>query len=235
MIDGLENAKEIHNILLDYIQIHNDIFSVRIFRNIDFNNYSKRLSAHINRLNEIIPILDKEKEFDNLLKKYTEALCDTISLLITICNKLHNKSQGKTGLYNWWQYRKDYSIYLKSVKIYKAIGNQVNSYINNSNFSQYNLEHTNEQNILITSDEIIKLLVTNVANMKANKFLIECKNKGMRQTPFKNLDLDGNLPPFDIGYHLKFNPDGKEEALFEILQKDGYVLQAGYQFITFNA
>jgi len=88
-----------------------------------------------------------------------------------------------------------------------------------------------KQCIMITSAEVIKLLVTEIANITASELLHECKERGMRQAPYQDIGLDSNLPSFDTGYHLRFNPDCKEEALFEILQKDSYVLQAGYQLV----
>ena len=88
-----------------------------------------------------------------------------------------------------------------------------------------------KQDVMITSAEVIKLLVTGIADITASELLSECNKIGMRQVPYQDVGLDSNLPPFDAGYHLRFNPDGKEEALFEILQKDGFVLQAGYQLV----
>jgi hypothetical protein len=88
-----------------------------------------------------------------------------------------------------------------------------------------------KQSVTITSAEVIKLLVTGIANIGASELLNECKKIGMRQVPYQDIGLDSNLPHFDTGYHFRFNPDGKEEALFEILQKDGFVLQAGYQLV----
>lgn len=91
------------------------------------------------------------------------------------------------------------------------------------------------QSVTITSAEVVRLLVAGVANMGASELLNECKKIGMRQVPYQDIGLDSNLPPFDIGYHLRFNPDEKEETLFEILQKDGFVLQAGCQLVLQGA
>lgn len=88
-----------------------------------------------------------------------------------------------------------------------------------------------KQDVMITSVEVIELLVSRIANITASELLSECMKLGMRQVPYQDIGLDSNLPPFDTGYHLRFNPDGTEEALFEILQKDSLVLQAGYQLV----
>jgi hypothetical protein len=81
----------------------------------------------------------------------------------------------------------------------------------------------------ITSAQVIELLVTEIPDIGASDLLEKCKKMGMRQVPYQDFGFDSTLPSIDAGYHLRFNPDGKEEALFEILQKDGFVLQAGFQ------
>ena len=82
---------------------------------------------------------------------------------------------------------------------------------------------------MITPREIIGLLVGRVANTSAADLVKECADLGMRQVPYQEDGPALNLPPFEAGYHFRFNPDGKEEALFQILEKDSLVLQAGYQ------
>lgn len=82
---------------------------------------------------------------------------------------------------------------------------------------------------MITTREIIGLLVGRVADTPAADLAKECTDLGMRQVPYQDVGLASNLPPFEAGYHFRFNPDGKEEAIFEILEKDGFLLQAGYQ------
>lgn len=82
---------------------------------------------------------------------------------------------------------------------------------------------------MITTGEIIGLLVGRVADIPAADLVKECGDLGMQQAPYQDVGLTSNLPPFEAGFHFRFNPDGKEEVLFEILEKDGLVLQAGYQ------
>ncbi|MDH7513438.1 MAG: hypothetical protein QHH14_10890 [Clostridiales bacterium] len=82
---------------------------------------------------------------------------------------------------------------------------------------------------MITTREIISLLVGRVANTLASDLIKECINLGMRQVSRQDISLSSNLPSFEAGHHFRFNPDGYEEALFEILEKDTLVLQAGYQ------
>ncbi|MBS3955235.1 MAG: hypothetical protein KGZ88_19980 [Methylomicrobium sp.] len=118
---------------------------------------------------------------------------------------------------------------------YKAFGLQVNEYLYKPEYVQSQQRFMTKQRVTITSAEVIKLLVTGVAKIGASELLNECKKIGMRQIPYQDIGIDSNLPSFDTGYHLRFNPDGKEEALFEILQKDDFVLQAGYQLVLSRA
>jgi hypothetical protein len=84
---------------------------------------------------------------------------------------------------------------------------------------------------MITTVDIIDLLVKHVADISAADLVKECIDLGMRQIPYIDLGIDNTLPPFEQGYHFRFNPDSNEEVLFEILEKDGFVLQAGYQLV----
>jgi hypothetical protein len=68
-----------------------------------------------------------------------------------------------------------------------------------------------------------------VGHTLASDLVRECADLGMRQVPFQDIGLSSNLPSFEAGHHFRFNPDGIEEALFEILEKNCLVLQAGYQ------
>jgi hypothetical protein len=84
---------------------------------------------------------------------------------------------------------------------------------------------------MITTQQIINLLADNVSHTLAVDLARKCVDLGMRQVPYQDVDLLSILQPFEAGYHFRFNPDGKEEVLFEILEKDTLVLQAGYQIV----
>lgn len=84
---------------------------------------------------------------------------------------------------------------------------------------------------MITHKEIIGLLVSCIYDTLAFDLVKKCEDLGMRAVPYQPVVMDSNLPAFERGYHFRFNPDGKEGALFEILEKDGLVLQAGYQLV----
>jgi len=82
---------------------------------------------------------------------------------------------------------------------------------------------------MITAQEIVGLLIGQVADITAVDLVKKCKDLGMRKVSYQDVGLDSSLPPFESGYHFRFNLDDKEEVLFEILEKDSLVLQAGYQ------
>jgi len=84
---------------------------------------------------------------------------------------------------------------------------------------------------MIASNEIISLLVTSVPHVRATELVDQCRKRGMLEVPYQAIGLDSTLPPFEKGYHFRFNPGIKAQALFEILQKDGLILQAGYQLV----
>jgi len=84
---------------------------------------------------------------------------------------------------------------------------------------------------MINTRQIVSLLVGRVADILASDLARECVDLGMRPVPYQDVGLSSNLPPFEAGHHFRFNPDGNEETLFEILEKDSLVLQAGYQLV----
>jgi len=75
-------------------------------------------------------------------------------------------------------------------------------------------------------------LVARVGHALASDLVCECVDLGMRPVPYQDVGGSSDLPPFEAGHQFRFNPDGNEEAMFEILEKDSRVLQAGYQ-LTF--
>jgi len=84
---------------------------------------------------------------------------------------------------------------------------------------------------MITTQEIVGLMVSDLAEISASDLVKKCNDLGMKQVPYQDVGLDSNLPPFEAGHHFRFNLDGKEEVLFEILEKDSLVLQTGYQLV----
>lgn len=87
---------------------------------------------------------------------------------------------------------------------------------------------------IITTHGIIGLLVNQVGVAQAENFSEQCIQVGMTEqiSPERDEALslcNSALPPFDAQHHFVFKLDGKHEAVFEILEKDGVILQAGYQ------
>lgn len=88
----------------------------------------------------------------------------------------------------------------------------------------------------ITTRGIIVLMVNQVGVATARDFADQCSQIGMvtRSSPERDLALsmsNNNLPPYERQFHFFLNLDGESETLFEILEKDGLILQAGYQCI----
>ena len=89
---------------------------------------------------------------------------------------------------------------------------------------------------VITTRGVIGLLVNQVGVAKAEDFAEQCIQVGMTEHNSPERDdalsmCNSNLPSFEAQHHFNFKLDGKNEALFEILEKDGLILQAGYQVI----
>jgi hypothetical protein len=91
-------------------------------------------------------------------------------------------------------------------------------------------------NNTITTRGIIGLLVNQVSGAKAADFAEQCLQVGME--PYSSLERDAalslcnsNLPPFDEQSHFSFELDDRHDAVFEILEKDEVILQAGYQVL----
>jgi len=87
---------------------------------------------------------------------------------------------------------------------------------------------------IITTHGVIGLLVNQVSVAQAEDFLEQCLQVGMTEhhSPERDEALslcNSNLPSFDAQHHFIFKLDGNHEAVFEILEKDGLILQAGYQ------
>ena len=89
---------------------------------------------------------------------------------------------------------------------------------------------------IITTRGVIGLLVNQVGVAKAKDFAEQCLQIAMIEShsPERNLAmsmLNSNLPSFEVQYHFIFKLDGECEALFEILGKEGLILQAGSQVV----
>ena len=140
----MELSWNVNDLLSQYIAIHDGIFktSVRhaipilgIFKAIDFGAYLKKIENIIPELencdNKIKSIAEsvggQEREYLDLLSKYTNALVETISRLKIVVGMLYDKSQSFfNSNYGWKNYKSDLARYEQSVQDYMAIGGRLN-------------------------------------------------------------------------------------------------------------
>lgn len=139
-----ELSWSVNDLLSQYVAIHDDIFktSIRhaipipgIFKAIDFG-------AHLGKIENIIPELEncdnkiksvvenvdgQEREYLDLLSKYTNVLIETACRLKIVVGALYAKSQSFVNSnYDWKNYKSDLAKYEQSVQDYMAIGGRLN-------------------------------------------------------------------------------------------------------------
>ncbi len=139
-----ELSWNVNDLLSQYVAIHDDVFktSIRhaipipgIFKPIDFG-------AHLGKIENIIPQLvncdnkiksfaenlnGQEREYIDLLSKYSDALIETVNHLRIVVGALYDKSQGFVNSnYDWKNYKSDLAKYEQSVQDYMAIGGRLN-------------------------------------------------------------------------------------------------------------
>jgi len=138
MDDLIRKSIEVHDILTQYIEIHNDFFkwSLRrmipirgLFQEIDFGKHFGSLSKLADELKYIISGVDAQNEFARALIEYGQALLQTINIFGDMCGSLYKKSQGEVSSYYKKQYRADLDAYNSSVKRYQSLGTRLNEYI----------------------------------------------------------------------------------------------------------
>lgn len=140
----VELSWNVNDLLSQYVAIHDDVFktSIRhaipipgIFKAIDFG-------AHLEKIENINPRLEncddkiksfaknvngQEREYIDLLSRYTRALIETISRLKVVVSALYDKSQSFVNSnYDWENYKSDLAKYNQSVQDYMAIGGRLN-------------------------------------------------------------------------------------------------------------
>jgi hypothetical protein len=140
----IELSWEVKDLLSQYVVIHDGIFktSIRhiipipgIFKAIDFGAYFAKAENIILELencdNKIKSLPDnfegQEREYLDLLSRYTSALIETVIRLKIVLGALYAKSQSfANSSYNWSNYKNDLANYDKSVEGYLAIGGCLN-------------------------------------------------------------------------------------------------------------
>lgn len=136
--DLKEVALEVNNLLLKYIDIHNNFIKSSgtfwsIFIKIDFRLLSgdaysifEKLKVIELKLSKIKNIFknDQEIEFAECLYQYTKALTDTVYMLFILLNALKEKAEGgKLSLTEHFENNKKYQ---QMIKVYTDYGEKLN-------------------------------------------------------------------------------------------------------------
>ena len=138
MDDLIPKSLDVHNILTQYIEIHNDIFksSLRkiipipgVFQAIDYDKHYSSLSELADELKYIISGVGNQNGFARALIEYAQALLQTIVLFRDMCENLYKKSQGEVSSYSKKQYKIDLDAYNSSAERYRSLGTRLNQYL----------------------------------------------------------------------------------------------------------
>lgn len=79
--------------------------------------------------------------------------------------------------------------------------------------------------------DTISLLVHNTPNKEAKELAEYCRQIGMEEQEFLDLNILDTLPSFDGGYVFTYETDDKLVARLEIIEKNKIVLQVGIQIV----
>ena len=79
------------------------------------------------------------------------------------------------------------------------------------------------------TSELISVLIQSVPTLPASALVQQCHDWGMTPQPYQPSPADGNLPEFDAGHQFRFESRGSTAAGFDVLEKEGAILQAGFQ------
>ena len=82
--------------------------------------------------------------------------------------------------------------------------------------------------------DIVDLLIQATPTESASQLVQHCLQIGMTAQQYRASSLDANLPPFDIGHQLRFHADGCWAAGLDVLEKNGFVLQSGFQMFFYR-
>lgn len=127
----IRKSLDVHDVLTQYIEIHNDIFksSLRriipipgVFQAIDYGKHYGSLSELADELKYIVSDVDDRNEFARALIEYAQVLLQTIVLLRDMCGNLYKKSEDEVSSYSKKQYQADVDAYNSSVERYQFLG-----------------------------------------------------------------------------------------------------------------
>jgi len=122
-------AEQIHQILIKYIQLEDEIILKSYTELVDFGSYGSQLSRLHKELAQIVKDIRPDSELHNLMIRYGKALCEAIELLHNICQKLDKMSEGHLFSYPYGEYQADIELYKSKVKRYQKIGKELSEYM----------------------------------------------------------------------------------------------------------
>ena len=145
MDDALSLARELNALLIQYVRVHDEIFSFsvrkllpipRIFKPIHYCTHKETLSevghgltSVLNRVRPVVIVPHSspaERTFLLALEDYAGALSVTVERLRTISVELCRKSEGE-GDYVYSTYERDMAEYNQLVERYRVLGIRLNS------------------------------------------------------------------------------------------------------------
>ena len=78
---------------------------------------------------------------------------------------------------------------------------------------------------------IIEILIKLVPTTPISEILQNCQRLGMVSQKYQHNPADSSLPDYDNAYHFRFETNDSKTSLFEVLEKEGLILQAGFQIL----
>jgi len=131
-MNGLSDSMyQVHEILQEYVLIHDHIFKPSLrkkipiplfFKPIDFGKHFEALGLLASSLNAINVSVDTSEQ-QSLVDDYMSALLSAINSLSVLCKSLSVKAEG--GTYSKDDYESDVADYLDLVDEYRAIGEKI--------------------------------------------------------------------------------------------------------------
>ncbi len=132
-----QNVLQVHQILDEYINIHDGMFKFSwrkilpipgLFKPIEMGRHSQHLNSLAQRLERIYAHVNSAEKQD-VFPRYVAALRETIIYLKRICEQLDVRAQGNFSAYKKHTYFSDVNVYQGLVSKYMLIGDELNLYL----------------------------------------------------------------------------------------------------------
>lgn len=131
-------ALSVHELLLEYVDIEEKLFSQKLFQKVDYATYElviddilTNIQEHQDQSFSILKVSTNDPEIDVFFKQlsiFLNALKDTSILLKEICHKLYLKSENKLR-YSIFKYNSDLNNLRRLEIKHQDIGNKLNKYL----------------------------------------------------------------------------------------------------------